>query len=86
MPFYRIERINIDTDTPFDDGEHILYINGEYRGDDDIGKLMHDFSCNDAEDMIDKDMAEITRYYKETKEGQEAMCKEIQTFGFLYTC
>ena len=22
----------------FDDGEHILYINGQYRGDDDIGK------------------------------------------------
>lgn len=78
LPFYRIERINIDTDTPFDDGEHILYINGEYRGDDDIGKLMHDFSCNSADDMIDKDIAEITRYYKETKEGQEAMCKAME--------
>lgn len=28
--------------------------------------------------MIDKDIAEITRYYKETKEGQEAMCKAME--------
>ena len=32
-------------------GTHILYVNGEYRGDSDLGKLMHDFNCMDAEDM-----------------------------------
>ncbi len=29
---YLIERINFDTGNPFEDGEHILYVNGEYRG------------------------------------------------------
>ncbi len=31
----------------FNDGEHILYVDGEYRGDDEIGDLMHDFNCSD---------------------------------------
>ena len=31
-PVYLIERINLDTGKPFEDGEHILYVNGEYRG------------------------------------------------------
>lgn len=78
LPFYAIERINISTGEPFNDGAHILYINGQYRGDDDIGRLMHDFSCNKADDMYDKDMADITRYYKETKEGQETVCKVME--------
>ena len=43
LPFYPVERVNLATGEPFGDGEHILYVNGAYRGDDDIGRLMHDF-------------------------------------------
>ena len=32
-------------------GEDVLYVNGKYRGDDEVGKLMHDFSCTDPDDM-----------------------------------
>ena len=77
-PVYSIERINLDTGKPFDDGEHILYVNGEYRGDSDIGKLMHDFSCTDADDMNFELMAERTRYLKENPEGVSEMCKVIE--------
>ena len=77
-PIYRIERINLDTGKPFEDGEHILYVNGEYRGDSDIGKLMHDFSCTDANDMNFKLMADRTRYLKEHPEGVSQMCKVIE--------
>ena len=31
-PIYPIEWITLVTSKPFDDGEHILYVNGEYRG------------------------------------------------------
>jgi hypothetical protein len=78
LPYYRIERINIDTNESFDDGEHILYVNGAYRGDDEIGKLMHDFSCPNPDDMLDEDLAKISRYYKETQEGVEAVCKVME--------
>ena len=47
---------------PFEDGEHILYVNGEYRGTSDIGKLMHDFSCTNANDMNFELMAQRTLF------------------------
>ncbi len=77
-PIYRIERMNLDTGKPFGDGEYILYVNGEYRGNSDIGKLMHDFSCTDADDMNFELMAERTRYLKENPEGVGQMCKVIE--------
>ena len=77
-PIYRIERMNLDTGKPFEDGEHILYVNGEYRGNSDIGKLMHDFNCTNADDMNFELMAERTRYLKENPEGVEQMCKVIE--------
>lgn len=77
-PVYRIERINFDTDRPFGDGEHILYVNGEYRGASDIGKLMHDFNCTDADEMNFELMAERTRYLKEDPKGVSEMCKVIE--------
>ena len=78
VAFYPIERVNMVTNELFGDGEHILYINGAYRGDDEIGKLMHDFSCSDPDEMNNKDLADIARYYKETQEGVETMCKAME--------
>lgn len=75
---YPIERMNLARNELFYDGEHILYVNGAYRGEDEIGKLMHDFSCNNPANMYNQDLAEITRYYKESKEGVESMCKELE--------
>lgn len=77
-PVYLIERMNITTGKPFADGEHILYVNGEYRGDSDIGKLMHDFNCTNASDMNFKLLADRTRYLKENPKGVSEMCKVIE--------
>lgn len=76
--FYPIERVNLATGKFFEDGEHILYVNGEYRGESDIGKLMYDFSCTSADDMNFELMAERTRYLKENPEGVQAMCKIME--------
>ena len=75
---YDIERMNMATGEIFDDGSYILYINGAYRGDDEIGNLMHDFSCSDPDDMINKELADRTRYFKETEEGVDAVCKVME--------
>ena len=45
---------------------------------DEIGKLMHDFSCSDPDDMLNKILADRTRYYKETEEGVEVVCKAME--------
>ena len=44
---YTVERyVNIrEKKVLFDDGPHIIYVNGKYRGNDEAGKLIHDFSC-----------------------------------------
>ena len=73
-----IENMNRTTGKPFEDGAHILYVNGEYRGDDAIGELMHDFNCSDPESMKNSLLREKSRYYKESKEGIAEMCKAIE--------
>jgi len=77
-PTYSIERVNLDTGKPFEDGEHILYVNGEYRGDSDIGRLMYDFHCTAAADMNFELMADRTRYLKENTKGVREMCKIME--------
>lgn len=77
-PVYPIERMNLATGEPFADGEHILYVNGEYRGESDLGKLMHDFRCTNADDMNFELLAERTRYLKENPKGVSEMCKAIE--------
>lgn len=75
LPLYHIERVVQETGELFADDEHILYVNGQYRGNDPIGSLMHDFFCKDPKDMNNSVLAQSVRYYKANKEGVESMCK-----------
>ena len=62
----------------FGDGSHILYVNGKYQGDDEIGKLIHDLSCTDPDDMNYEALAARARYYKKNEKGVAAMCKIME--------
>ena len=73
-----IQNMNLTLGKPFDDGAHILYVNGEYRDDSDIGRLMHDFNCTSADDMHFSILAEKTRYLKENPKGVSEMCKVME--------
>ena len=68
----------LGTGERFEDGSHILYVNGAYRSDTPIGKLMHDFSCTDAADMYYEILADRVRFFKESKEGIEIMCRAME--------
>jgi hypothetical protein len=78
LPLYQIERCFLGTNEKFEDGSHILYVNGAYRGDTPIGKLMHDFSCTNAADMYYETLADRVRFFKESKEGILIMCKAME--------
>ncbi len=78
LPLYPIERCFLGTGERFEDGSHILYVNGAYREDTPIGKLMHDFSCTDAADMYYGTLADRVRFFKESKEGIEIMCRAME--------
>ena len=75
---YSIERTNMGTGDLFNDGEHIIYVNGAYEGESDIGKLMHDFRCTDGKDMNFELLAQTTDYFKITEEGVSEMCKVME--------
>ena len=77
QPLYKIERY-IDGVTPFNDGSHIIYVNGKYRGNDPIGDLMHDFSCKKSEDMKNSVLADKVRRMKENEQGVKKMCRIME--------
>ena len=77
-PVYTIQNMNLTLNRPFNDGAHILYVNGEYRDDSEIGRLMHDFNCTSADEMNFELLAERTRYLKENPKGVSEMCKVME--------
>ena len=65
---------------PFGDGQEIIYVNGEYKGDEPIGRLVHDMWCKDADDMYYPERAEKVRYYKSTEKGRAEMSEWEKKF------
>ena len=57
---------------------HIDRVNSQIKDESELGKLMHDFSCTDAEDMHYKVLADRVRYFKEDEKGVTAMCKSME--------
>ena len=81
LPAYHFDRYCRQIDRSLDDSLHIVYVNAQYRGDDDMGRLMRDFSCTNAADMTYNELAEKMRYYKETEEGLESMSRTVEEYG-----
>ena len=76
QPIYLIDRVIKGLNKDFNDGSHIVYVNGAMRtGDTPLAMLMHDFFCNNPADMNYKQLSEGTRYYKESDKGVSEMCK-----------
>ena len=77
-PIYHIDRYIREADEYFDDGSHIIYVNASYKDDTELGKLMHDFSVTEPEEMNFQVLAGVAGYYKKDKEGIQAMCKAME--------
>ena len=78
-PIYSFHRRDDETNELFDDGSHIIYVNGAYQNENDrIGQLMHDFRAVSADEMHNKVLAERVRYFKEDAEGVRTMCKAME--------
>lgn len=76
-PILHIKRTVRETGRDYNDKSEIIYINARMKENTDLGRLMHDFHCTKAEDMYSKVLAERVRVLKETQEGVEIMCKEM---------
>ncbi|MDE7428833.1 MAG: PD-(D/E)XK nuclease family transposase [Lachnospiraceae bacterium] len=80
IPIYTINRHFEEIDDLFDDGSHIVYVNGNYRGDDKIGKLLHDFGCKKSKDMYYPELAKGVRHFKE-EGGRKVMCEAVERYA-----
>ena len=78
QPIYHIDRTIKETGALFGDESHILYVNSQIKGDTVLGRLMHDFSCTKADDMIYPILANRVRYFKEDAKGVAIMCKVME--------
>lgn len=68
----------------FDDGSHIIYVNGSYKGNDEIGRLMADFHQTNSEHMHYMTLAQSVKHYKETEEGRGQMCEAVEKYAEEY--
>ena len=64
---------------PLGDGGYIVYVNGQYRNTDTpIGKLMHDFFCVNADEILYPLLKDRVKYLKETEGGRNEMCQIME--------
>ena len=75
LPIYHIERVIQENGERFEDGAHIIYVNGRNEEETRLGRLMHDMRCTEVEEMYYEELREEARYYKEDEGGIEKMCK-----------
>ena len=80
IPIYTINRHFEEIDDIFDDGSHIVYVNGNYKGDDTVGRLMHDFGCKESKDMYYPELAKGVKHFKE-EGGRERMCEAVENYA-----
>ena len=74
-PIYHIDRTIQERNVQFDDGSHIIYVNGSMKTNDTaLGKLMKDLYCTDADEINYKELSDRVRQFKETEEGVNDMC------------
>jgi predicted transposase/invertase (TIGR01784 family) len=81
LPLYHVERQVLETGNSFGDGSHIIYVNGQYKGNDAIGRLIQDFHCKNAADISNAQLADAVRYHKEQEEDANNMCKAVEDFA-----
>lgn len=77
-PISHIQRRIKETEDIFQDGQHILYVNSKKQDDTKLGRLMHDLHCKEADEMYSNILASRVHQLKETEEGVNQMCQELE--------
>lgn len=77
LPIYHIGRKIEEVGTDFKDEAYIIYVNSSRQDDTELGRLMKDFYCKNAEDIHSEVLARRVYELKETQEGVDSMCREM---------
>lgn len=84
LPLYHIDRYIGETEELFEDGSHIIYVNGNYKGNDAIGRLISDFHQTDFGNMYYSALARGVEHYKRIEEGRGNMCEAVERYAKEY--
>ena len=83
QPISHIQRRIKETEDTFQDGQHILYVNSKKQDDTELDRLMHDLHCKEADKMYSNVLSARVQQLKETTEGVNQMCQELEE---IYNC
>ena len=78
FPIYHIDRHIKEADDSFQDEAHIIYVNSRKQEDTELGRLMHDLHCKNADAMHSPGLAKRVHELKDTQKGVELMCHEME--------
>ena len=78
QPISHVQRRIKETEDIFQDGQHILYVNSKKQDDTELGRLMHDLHCKEADKMYSNVLSARVQKLKETTEGVNQMCQELE--------
>lgn len=78
FPIYHIDRHIKEADDSFQDEAHIIYVNSRKQENTELGRLMHDLHCKNADEMHSPVLAKRVHELKDTQKGVELMCHEME--------
>ena len=78
QPISHIQRRIKETEDIFQNGQHILYVNSKKQDDTELGRLMHDLHCKEADKMYSNVLSARVQQLKGTTEGVNQMCQELE--------
>ncbi len=84
LPLYHIARVIRENGNDFADGSQIIYVNNKIKDNTPLGRLMHDFSCKEPDEMYYGVLAERATYFKKTQKGREEMSDVMRKFADKY--
>ena len=78
LPIYHINKKIEELNENFQDEAHIIYVNSRKQEDTELGRLMHDLHCKNADEMHSPVLAKRVHELKDTRKGVELMCHEME--------
>lgn len=72
---YLVEKYFKDTDTVYDDGQHVLYVNAAVDDGSETAKLMQYFKTSNPDNMEHGELSKRVHYLKREEGGYQEMCE-----------
>ena len=81
---YLFGSVELHTGRRLNDGRRTLYVNGAYRGDDELGRLMADFCQSDPGLIRHEGLRERVEYFKRSEKGVREMSELFKEYAKEY--